>query len=758
MVSDADKKKRVFEIEDEVIELHPILKHLFKNMPMIDRVEYTHGTNEMGADFLLHSKNSLFGKMDYIAVIVKTKPIKQDYSDIKRQIEECMLPKLINNGKQKIYVTEIWVITNKNVTNNARDKINFEFKDKKIQITDGDLLVSWIDDFLPEFWGAKDVALSSYFLKVKESIIYTDKNTNIMPLKDYYYIDQDVDLIKGYGELSYISPRKRKKVSLIDDVKTTKISILEGGVGIGKSKLLRHIALHYSTEKIFSSTGIIPCYINYKMVASKFNSSIFDIISDEVKSFATEKTTFLLLIDGVDEIRVSDQETDAELKKFISAIMDTPGVNAIFAMRYSPIESLSDSAFKCVQCYSVKPLRFSQIINYLVNTCSNLSIEGRFIEDLKKSSLFREIPKSPIAALLLAKIMTENSMQDLPANMTELYSKYTEIMLGRWDFGAGLKTQVEYVAVSTFIMNLAQHFISNNIFSISYDDALVLFKGYLSERNLSTAINAKMLLDYVLDNSGIIVFDKYQNDVTFKHRTFLEFFIAKFHKEHSPLVIDDRALRRFWSNIYYFYIGLHKDCPEIIQQVSEITPHDEETRWGRLFFLGSYYLAAFMTPYKFVERYLPGIILDSAKLYDDICESKIPSVFSDIPRLPLLFVIQYFVRMNYSFEYFSKALDSVCVTIDDMDVDDNIKITALFVLSVVGIDLKNKTPLEFLINKYCHKLPLDISLALDIEKKESQLSDECLVKNSKRIKSMQRSPTFKAAVEKISKRPISFEK
>lgn len=47
------KKKKLRELKDEVRDFHPLLNELLQKIPRVNRVEYTHGQYEKGADFVL---------------------------------------------------------------------------------------------------------------------------------------------------------------------------------------------------------------------------------------------------------------------------------------------------------------------------------------------------------------------------------------------------------------------------------------------------------------------------------------------------------------------------------------------------------------------------------------------------------------------------------------------------------------------------------------------------------------------------------
>lgn len=76
------EKNRLSVITNEVGQLHPLLNKLFTKLPDIVDVEYTHGKEEMGADFVMSKRHDVFETFDYIGVVAKVGKVVQDYSDI----------------------------------------------------------------------------------------------------------------------------------------------------------------------------------------------------------------------------------------------------------------------------------------------------------------------------------------------------------------------------------------------------------------------------------------------------------------------------------------------------------------------------------------------------------------------------------------------------------------------------------------------------------------------------------------------------
>jgi len=98
---DTLKPEKIQALKNEVEQLHPLLKAIFQNDPSISRHEYTHGPTEMGADFVLVRTDPTLGDENYIGVIAKCGNIRQDHSDVKRQIEECTIERFFDSGKKR---------------------------------------------------------------------------------------------------------------------------------------------------------------------------------------------------------------------------------------------------------------------------------------------------------------------------------------------------------------------------------------------------------------------------------------------------------------------------------------------------------------------------------------------------------------------------------------------------------------------------------------------------------------------------------
>ncbi len=131
-----EKRSHLQKIKSEVDDFHPLLQQLFPKLENIRSVDYTHGQNERGADFILEKYDPTLSQSIYVGVIAKLGKIHQDFTEIERQIDECKMSRLTEGGKKEIFLNEIWVVTNENITNNAKEKIHHKFPATSIQFID----------------------------------------------------------------------------------------------------------------------------------------------------------------------------------------------------------------------------------------------------------------------------------------------------------------------------------------------------------------------------------------------------------------------------------------------------------------------------------------------------------------------------------------------------------------------------------------------------------------------------------------------
>lgn len=752
--------RKVKNISDEVNELHPLLDVLFKNVNNIQSVEYTHGNREFGADFVLTRIDNIIGDVNYIGIIAKKDAITQTTisSEITRQIEECSIKRLIKGGKKEIVLSEIWVVTSKNITANARTKIHHTYQASKIQFLDADKLCELINKYIPNYWYDINISESDILNQIGRHNAELDKSMSLIHTDDKcFYIEQEI--VEVYASEYKSKIKKHDKIDIYKEVETNKYVIIEGGMGAGKSKLLRHIVDYYTQLDKYLEIEVIPIYTSYIDFYDTYKASLDILLKNKLASYSHPELhdkKFLFLIDGFDERREDAEKRHLQLDQLHEAVIGNNNWSLVMTTRSLNGMVTDDTRVNFCKRLELSPLTLNNTIKYLKFLCKSINITSRIIEDLKRSPLMKELPRSPISAILLAELLNDNSV-DLPSNLTELYSKYLELTLGRWDLDKGLETQKEYQVSERIMMNIAVNYIDHNRSYMTSQEILEFFKDYISPRSFK--FTAEELFAKIMDRSSIYRKDIDTNNVQFTHRTFAEYYYAKAQKENGELQINNRIYDVYWMNIYYFYIGLHADCPDLLRDIVRVLPSTEPERWMMIVNLSNYFLAGSASPYSVIENNLHIPIVEAAKIYTEIIEGTIKnSPFSMLSEISLLWWVQYLLRASYSYEFFKDALEGVIVGIDDMELSTDIKLYAHFFTALICLEMGEASALEYFMNTYRNKLPTNLRIAMYHEGtslKSPSRQFKRQVKNLRKILSlMPKTTREKKYKEAISKRQL----
>ena len=429
-----------------------------------------------------------------------------------------------------------------------------------------------------------------------------------------------------------------------------------------------------------------------------------------------DNSEYLVLIDAFDEQETEIDDQAASLNAVFDQASEESRIRLVVTSRFlKGIErggALRQSVARC----ELQHLSMQRTFQFIVKLCTKIHVEERILEDLKKSTLFRSMPQNPLTAILLARLLNE-AQEEIPSNITDLYAKYSELILGRWDEWKGLQSQKEYYALDNILMKLARMMIDDQRPFVSVDEVKYVFQDYLKQRNLE--VDAEQLFNKMISRCEIIYLDKISQTLGFKHRSFAEFFYAKSFVPDQSLVVDKRVFSVYWMNTFFFYFGLRKDCPDDLLATFEMPTESESEEWRKIIHLSNYLLAAYTTPYHVVEKGVRHIAVTAAELYQKIIKEGSETSFSNLPRMHLLFLLQLFIREGYSYSFFKNAIEDAALRIDDSLLDNETKAYALFFLNVAYIDIpndKNET-FDFMLSRIKDALPVDLQLALGHEGK-----------------------------------------
>ena len=313
------KKKQLLDLKDEVKDFHPLLNSLLQNLPNITDVDYTHGPTEKGADFIVTKIDTTLGSTVHVGVIAKIGKIATSLTTIHDQIEACDLARVIQSGKNKARLGEIWVITNDKISGQALEKIYAKYRARKITFLQNKDLIKLIDLYLDHYWSCQILPVSNYLISIKKQMDEEDIAQSLLP-KDTQNLNVDLKLIQVETDFRMKS-RKPKEYNLIDLIKEQTVIVIEGGPGAGKSHLIRKTIEELSLPEDFNKHKYVPIYISYADLCKEHKACISNLLTNqiytEVKNKMPRDASLILFIDSFDEHIMNNRDVYKEIKALI---------------------------------------------------------------------------------------------------------------------------------------------------------------------------------------------------------------------------------------------------------------------------------------------------------------------------------------------------------------------------------------------------------------------------------------------------------
>jgi len=395
-----------------------------------------------------------------------------------------------------------------------------------------------------------------YDLFVNMDLVFKGKRVNTAKVKDLLGVQQD------------------KLISDQDISKHNHFVLLSGSAGCGKSTIMKHYFLNCLDQE-----DLIPILVELRHIVSNDFSfiniiyeslTLFDFpLSVELleKSFKNGKIVFLL--DGFDEI---SPELRSKVAKDISDISDK------FTKNYFIISSRPDEHVQYLSKYAVakvRPLSIEQSNELIKKTKYDEGIKKQFINDLSEKLYdnYKDFASNPL--LLLIILMTFEVNAEIPTKRSDFYDEafstlyrkhdatkagYKRILFSGLQYETFKEVLAAFSAISYFKNKIS--FSTEDIYSYLSNAKKVSNKDFNSDNYLIDLLQAVC----VLTQDGLYY--------TYTHKTFQEYFVAKFIIRLEPSartrIFEKKApFNRFETNIL---ITLLHELDEKLTETAFIIP------------------------------------------------------------------------------------------------------------------------------------------------------------------------------------------
>jgi hypothetical protein len=225
-------------------------------------------------------------------------------------------------------------------------------------------------------------------------------------------------------------------------------------------------------------------------------------------------------------------------------------------------------AFPSFEVFQLSDLSPGEMISFVKQWCGEDSSLGqRLVALLQNPQFLGGLPRTPFT-LALVTALYEEGTKEIPANQTELYQKYVELALARWDVSKDLSLQFEWRVKEFMLRKVGWLLQEGRRFEIGRDEFVREVERLGLERGLPVIGSA--LMEEVTERSELLV-ESGEGNYEFKHRSFQEYFAGMELAGRADCVsfAVEKILDPWWWQVTFFAVGLRPDNDDCIRAIIE---------------------------------------------------------------------------------------------------------------------------------------------------------------------------------------------
>lgn len=483
---------------------------------------------------------------------------------------------LLSDARNMESFNVITLVSNKYISTGFQTALKKEFPDLPLKYIGRDELISIIEDKFPDYWRHDDLALIEYEHQFEEVM---DKENQLkllhLPSDKYQRIINIFIQPTLIEEVEEASTHRllRKRVDMNEVTSCKQCSIISGLAGAGKSTLLYNIGLSLSKENnvLTKRNKSLPVFIT-AMDLIKAGKDVKEVILTRTVKLGSsiaeliEKYEIVLLVDSIDEFESRQQK---EVIRQLVNLYKNNGIRFVLTTR-------NESHFqehinrKDARFFEISRFNNDQIQRFVNSFLPDEKKANDLLDSLRENKIIDRLPITPLT-LSLISILFDESDYEVPATITDIYSKFNDLVVGR----AIVSTKIEFIDVAfrERILSMYGYFLMNRTDHqpLTYDEFIAHFVEEFNGK--SKQIKGATLeegLDYLVRNTGIIYIK--DNYVCFAHDTYMEYYAAveyfRFHRQDEYVLVKN-FFDLMWQNVAVFYAGITKDMDTFAENVNK---------------------------------------------------------------------------------------------------------------------------------------------------------------------------------------------
>lgn len=553
------------------------------------------GPTEAGKDAIF-VENNRFGSLEVVALQTKRGNLNLAATASQNLVSACtqLLTALscrvpLLGSRQSIVPHKAILCASGKINESARAYIADQIPSPNVTIFGVDELIPLIDENIPEVWLGIKVELIPYFTAIKRMVedtsvigsassasagsgvfVVSAGDTRFISLNLYRHVVKIRSLQRGRKE-RYTDIEEFPLQSILG--KRHRRVLIVGDAGSGKSTGLLRVAYQLARQGIAEGNVYrVPVFIRAHDIISSGATSFPEYCMEATKRLTgREDACFntqdlvsgrvVVLLDSLDELP-SNEARERLLSMADDLLLAYPKVQIIATSRPYAFTNKLGKLAQYVE-YKISPMSWRQAdrILHSVKSSERLPV-AQSHELLRKLERVHGMELTPLLVTVFAAT-TQYTKQDIPANITELFKKFTELMLGRWDESKGLELQYQAQVKDFVLTKLAYAMHVGKRTRISRAQADVMVREELVRRGHEA--NASALLREIFERSGL--FRIHDDEVEFRHHLLQEFFAGRGIEsvdQAKSFVTDD-----WWKHALIFFFGENPQKVELLHELAQ---------------------------------------------------------------------------------------------------------------------------------------------------------------------------------------------
>jgi len=653
------KKERFLRLLSEDEFRDRVVRPLFLRSGLLDGRDFC-GPEEEGKDAVFLAPSAL--GTDLVAIQTKKGNInlsakaKDNLMSVVAQLKTAAAtPVFLIKTREKHVPLKVVLCASGKINPHARRYISEDLSDPRLQFIDVDDLIPLIDERYPELWLDMDSEKLPYMRNLRKAIEESNESVAIAEmLPGTIAAATDTMFVELFLWKTILRIRRKDgRVERIPDLieipitaipgKPDRLVLVLGEAGSGKSTLIRRLAYKLA-EKALSADGEskIPVLLRAVDLTRESKQPLLEAALVETQKISASKSSVFgsedlqtgrvaLFVDALDEVANNEDRKQVVIKIREFNSLYPKCLIVLTSRDYAFLKNLPDLVVFTI--YRVQNISFKQAQKLVekLEKKGSLQVETskeivRRLEDIHGMDL------NPLLVTVFATT-TEFARKDIPANITELFKKFTEMMLGRWDATKGFAHQYHAPLKDFILTKIAFDMHMARVNEIEIEDFRARITAELRHRGYEA--NIEQLLDEILNRSGLLRI--VGNRVEFRHLLLQEFFAGRGIPSEElliTLIFDD-----WWRRAVVFYFGDRPGNSDALSKIrGALTSRGTAEKFTAAGTLGLALQACYLIPLSDKVAGISDVIDAFADVKDDIVQK-----LSGQTKFPLTGFLSYYL-------------------------------------------------------------------------------------------------------------------